>query len=144
MDPAARRNTWHLLKRIRKNRTVIMTTHFMDEADLLGDRIAMMQNGEVKCCGTSAFLKDVYGKLRSCSSFSSSGSEHHHIYFSSSSFCFLIFFSFVAIFLIFYNSLSACISLCPFASLFVVTVIAASFISPLPLKTSVSYFSSVL
>ncbi|KAK3720509.1 hypothetical protein RRG08_058397 [Elysia crispata] len=61
MDPAARRNTWHLLKRIRKNRTVIMTTHFMDEADLLGDRIAMMQNGEVKCCGTSAFLKDVYG-----------------------------------------------------------------------------------
>ncbi|GFR85121.1 ATP-binding cassette sub-family A member 3 [Elysia marginata] len=61
MDPEARRDTWLLLKRIRKDRTILLTTHFMDEADLLGDRIAIMDEGEVRCCGTPAFLKDLYG-----------------------------------------------------------------------------------
>ena len=34
----------------------------MDEADLLGDRIAIMADGIVKCCGSSLFLKNKYGK----------------------------------------------------------------------------------
>lgn len=38
-----------------------MTTHFMDEADLLGDRIAIVQNGKLQCCGSSYFLKKKYG-----------------------------------------------------------------------------------
>lgn len=62
MDPAARRQTWDILKRFKANRTMILSTHFMDEADLLGDRIAIMAEGVVKCCGTSLFLKKAFGK----------------------------------------------------------------------------------
>lgn len=61
MDPAARRQTWEILQRYRKGRTIILTTHFMDEADILGDRIAIMSEGVVKCCGSSLFLKKQYG-----------------------------------------------------------------------------------
>ena len=42
MDPSARRSTWDLLLRYKKDRTIILTTHHMDEADLLGDRIGIM------------------------------------------------------------------------------------------------------
>ena len=38
-----------------------MTTHFMDEADLLGDRIAIISQGQLKCCGSSLFLKKKFG-----------------------------------------------------------------------------------
>ena len=62
MDPAARRDTWGVLKRAREGRTILLTTHYMDEADLLGDRIAIMANGVVQCCGSSMFLKKAYGK----------------------------------------------------------------------------------
>ena len=41
---------------------MLLSTHFMDEADVLGDRIAIMANGVVKCCGTPLFLKNKYGK----------------------------------------------------------------------------------
>ena len=61
MDPAARRQTWDILQRHRAGRTLLLSTHFMDEADLLGDRIAIMAEGVVKCCGTSMFLKKLYG-----------------------------------------------------------------------------------
>ena len=44
-------------------RTVILTTHHMDEADVLGDRIAIMAEGVVKCCGTPLFLKNKYGRF---------------------------------------------------------------------------------
>lgn len=40
---------------------MLLTTHFMDEADLLGDRIAIMAGGRLKCCGSSFFLKKKYG-----------------------------------------------------------------------------------
>ena len=39
MDPAARRSTWEMLQRFRLDRTILFTTHFMDEADILGDRV---------------------------------------------------------------------------------------------------------
>ncbi|XP_070199001.1 phospholipid-transporting ATPase ABCA3-like isoform X2 [Littorina saxatilis] len=61
MDPQARRNLWHILQRQRTGRTMLLTTHYMDEADVLGDRIAIMAEGVVKCCGTSLFLKKRYG-----------------------------------------------------------------------------------
>ncbi|CAG0896162.1 unnamed protein product [Darwinula stevensoni] len=41
----------------RRGRTMLLTTHFMDEADLLGDRIAIMSEGDLKCVGSSIFLK---------------------------------------------------------------------------------------
>lgn len=62
LDPDARRQIWTVLQNNKEGRTMILTTHFMDEADLLGDRIAIMAEGEVKCYGTSLFLKNRYGR----------------------------------------------------------------------------------
>ena len=61
MDPSARRSTWDLLIKEKTGRTLILSTHFMEEADLLGDRIAIMAEGQVQCCGSSLFLKKRYG-----------------------------------------------------------------------------------
>ncbi|CAF1219331.1 unnamed protein product [Rotaria sordida] len=61
MDPAARRSTWEMLQRFRLDRTILFTTHFMDEADVLGDRIAIMGEGRIRCCGSPFFLKTTYG-----------------------------------------------------------------------------------
>ncbi|XP_069101650.1 phospholipid-transporting ATPase ABCA3-like [Argopecten irradians] len=61
MDPAARRETWEILQKFKEGRTILLSTHFMDEADILGDRIAIMAEGVIKCCGTSLFLKKAYG-----------------------------------------------------------------------------------
>jgi ABC-2 type transport system ATP-binding protein len=48
LDPQARRNLWELVQHVRdKGVTVIMTTHYMDEAQLLCDRVAVMDNGEI-------------------------------------------------------------------------------------------------
>ncbi|XP_073229976.1 phospholipid-transporting ATPase ABCA3-like [Porites lutea] len=61
MDPYARRGTWDLLLKHKAGKTIILTTHFMDEADFLGDRIAIMADGQLRCCGSSLFLKSRYG-----------------------------------------------------------------------------------
>ncbi|XP_041362406.1 phospholipid-transporting ATPase ABCA3-like [Gigantopelta aegis] len=61
MDPDARRHIWSVLQNNRAGRTMVLSTHFMDEADLLGDRIAIMTEGVIKCCGSSMFLKRKYG-----------------------------------------------------------------------------------
>eukprot|EP00736_Rhodelphis_marinus_P006281 Rmarinus@m.16243 len=61
MDPYSRRFTWNVLQNQREGRVIVLTTHFMDEADLLGDRIAIMGDGRLKCCGSSLFLKNRYG-----------------------------------------------------------------------------------
>ncbi|VVC36008.1 Hypothetical protein CINCED_3A013120 [Cinara cedri] len=61
MDPESRREMWDLLLSFRGSRTILITTHFMEEADVLGDRIAIMDHGQVKCYGTSLFLKNAYG-----------------------------------------------------------------------------------
>lgn len=61
MDPAARRGLWDLLQKEKIGRTILLSTHFMDEADLLGDRIAIMAGGKLQCCGSSFFLKKKYG-----------------------------------------------------------------------------------
>lgn len=61
MDPYSMRSTWQLIKRFKKGRVILLTTHSMDEADILGDRIAIMANGSLRCCGSSPFLKHRYG-----------------------------------------------------------------------------------
>ncbi|CAM9341769.1 unnamed protein product, partial [Choristocarpus tenellus] len=61
MDPYSRRSTWNVLQRNRKGRVILLTTHFMDEADTLGDRIGIMAEGELRCMGSSLFLKALYG-----------------------------------------------------------------------------------
>uniref|UniRef100_A0A8C5LJQ5 ABC transporter domain-containing protein n=1 Tax=Jaculus jaculus TaxID=51337 RepID=A0A8C5LJQ5_JACJA len=61
MDPVSRRTTWDLLQQYKEDRTILLTTHHMDEADVLGDRIAIMVMGTLQCCGSSLFLKQLYG-----------------------------------------------------------------------------------
>ena len=61
MDISARRQTWEMLKKFKKDRILILTTHYMDEADILGDRIGIMNNGLLQCLGSSMFLKKKYG-----------------------------------------------------------------------------------
>ena len=61
MDLTARRRIWDMLKRNKQERIIILTTHYMDEADILGDRIAIMASGKIKCCGSSLFLKKKFG-----------------------------------------------------------------------------------
>lgn len=61
MDTSSRRRLWEMLKENKNGRIVILTTHYMDEADILGDRIGIMAEGKLKCCGSSLFLKNRYG-----------------------------------------------------------------------------------
>ncbi|KAK3087439.1 hypothetical protein FSP39_005943 [Pinctada imbricata] len=61
VDPYARRAIWDLLIKYKHGRTILLSTHHMDEADILGDRIAIISNGELKCCGSSIFLKNTFG-----------------------------------------------------------------------------------
>ncbi|GAB9475521.1 Atp-binding protein [Globisporangium polare] len=61
MDPYSRRFTWSLLQKSREDRVIVLTTHFMDEADILGDRIAIVADGKLCCAGSSLFLKNRYG-----------------------------------------------------------------------------------
>lgn len=61
MDPGARHAAWSLLQREKAGRTVLLTTHYMEEADLLGDRIAILVKGQLRCMGTPLFLKNLFG-----------------------------------------------------------------------------------
>ncbi|KAM8731034.1 retinal-specific phospholipid-transporting ATPase ABCA4a isoform 1-T1 [Acanthopagrus schlegelii] len=61
VDPYSRRSIWDLLLKYRAGRTVIMSTHHMDEADLLSDRVAIISQGRLYCCGSPIFLKNCFG-----------------------------------------------------------------------------------
>jgi ABC-type multidrug transport system ATPase subunit len=61
MDVASRRNCWELLRKKRQGRVTLLTTHFLDEASLLADRIAVMKEGQLQCCGSELFLKNRFG-----------------------------------------------------------------------------------
>lgn len=61
MDPGARRALWDILLAEKKDRTILLTTHYMDEADVLSDRIAILADGELRCAGSTFFLKKRFG-----------------------------------------------------------------------------------
>lgn len=50
------------LQVLRGDKTVLMTTNSIEEADALGDRIALLSHGKLKCYGTPLFLKNAIGK----------------------------------------------------------------------------------
>ena len=53
LDPQARRNLWDLIRRINDDgRTVVLTTHYMEEAEALCDRVAIMDEGRIRATGT--------------------------------------------------------------------------------------------
>ena len=61
MDPVSRRDVWELIRQLKKGRTLILTTHAMEEADVLSDRIAVICDGKLKCVGTPLYLKNNFG-----------------------------------------------------------------------------------
>lgn len=62
VDPNARRGIWDLILKYRAGCTVILSTHHLDEADILSDRIAILHKGKLLCSGSSLFLKRHLGK----------------------------------------------------------------------------------
>ena len=57
MDLNARRDLWNMFKKYKMGRIIFISTHYMDEADILGDRIGIMAGGKVTALGSSIFLK---------------------------------------------------------------------------------------
>ena len=62
VDPYARRAIWDLLVKYKTGRTILLSTHHMDEADLLGDRIAIISNG--KTCPILFLELSSFGSFR--------------------------------------------------------------------------------
>ena len=63
LDPETRRHLWNILQECKKdkNRAIVLTTHSMEEADVLCNRIAIVNNGVMSCLGSQTRLKDLYG-----------------------------------------------------------------------------------
>ncbi|XP_026563515.1 ATP-binding cassette sub-family A member 12 isoform X1 [Pseudonaja textilis] len=61
VDPCSRRGIWEIISKNRKGRTIILSTHHLDEAEVLSDRIAFLEHGGLKCCGSPFYLKETYG-----------------------------------------------------------------------------------
>jgi len=57
LDPQARRAIWDYIGQLKGERTILLTTHYMDEADFLADRIGIMDRGKVVALGTGTELK---------------------------------------------------------------------------------------
>lgn len=63
MDPAARRQLWNMVCRIRDSgKSIILTSHSMEECEALCTRLAIMVNGEFKCIGSTQHLKNKFSK----------------------------------------------------------------------------------
>ena len=62
MDITSRRNLWEILKRQLDQKIIILTTHYMEEASVLGNRIGIINEGRMKCIGTPLFLIERFGK----------------------------------------------------------------------------------
>ena len=60
MDITSRRNLWDILKRCLKGKIIILTTHFMEEAQILGNRIGILSEGKMQCIGTPLELIEKY------------------------------------------------------------------------------------
>ena len=61
MDVITRQSVWKSIQALKGKATIIMTTHAMEEADALGDRIAVLSRGKVQAQGTALDLKNKYG-----------------------------------------------------------------------------------
>jgi len=60
LDPQARKSVWNYIEKLKNEKTILLTTHYLEEADSLADRIAIMDKGEIIEMGTSSELKQKY------------------------------------------------------------------------------------
>jgi len=58
LDPQARRSMWEQIEELKGKKTILLTTHYLEEADALADRIAIIDGGKIIALGTSQKLKD--------------------------------------------------------------------------------------
>ena len=61
LDINVRQDIWQLIQQIREGKSIILTTHCMEEAEALSDRLAIIVKGRLKCIGTSLGLKQELG-----------------------------------------------------------------------------------
>ena len=62
LDPVNRQKVWHLISSYsNQNKSVSITTHMVEEAEVLGDRIAILSKGELQVIGSKQKLKEKYG-----------------------------------------------------------------------------------
>ncbi|XP_021364515.1 ATP-binding cassette sub-family A member 1-like isoform X2 [Mizuhopecten yessoensis] len=61
VDPNGRHSIWNLILHRKSGCTILLSTHHLDEADMIGDRIAVMDNGRLMCVGSPLFLKQQLG-----------------------------------------------------------------------------------
>jgi ABC-type multidrug transport system ATPase subunit len=62
LDPEVRRTIWNIIQKAKQGKTIILTTHSMEEADFLSSRIGIMSKGVLRCLGTPLHLKRKYGR----------------------------------------------------------------------------------
>lgn len=63
MDPGAKRNLWNMVSKIRNSgKSIVLTSHSMEECEALCTRLAIMVNGEFKCLGSTQHLKNKFSK----------------------------------------------------------------------------------
>ncbi|KAK1968858.1 hypothetical protein LY78DRAFT_399731 [Colletotrichum sublineola] len=61
LDPLSRRVIWEILLEQRSRRIIILTTHFLDEVEVLADHVVILSKGQVKCYGPTTVLKQLHG-----------------------------------------------------------------------------------
>jgi len=61
MDPLNRRHVWSFIEKFKAGRVIVLTTHSMEEADILGDNVAIMALGKLRALGTPIRLKNKFG-----------------------------------------------------------------------------------
>jgi len=61
MDPYSRRQIWNLILRAKTGRSIILTSHFLDEVEILSDRIGIVNRGRLLTAGSGMFLKHHFG-----------------------------------------------------------------------------------
>ena len=63
LDPISRRTLWRVIRETMANRSVILTTHLLDEAEALCSRIGIMSHGSMRCLGSSQHLRTKFGSV---------------------------------------------------------------------------------
>lgn len=62
LDPGSRIGLWEIIQSVSKSRCTLLTTHSMDEAEVLCNRIGIIKDGHMVCLGSSSQLKNLYGE----------------------------------------------------------------------------------